>query len=228
MGDHAVELDLDLEHNHTQTSTETQILNYIRTHPAAEALAADPEFTEITLHLDIPPNQANSNLITGALAGPKKLLMSPFLFRNSSERSIVMFAYMGSGVCGHPGIVHGGILATLVDEGLARCCFPDLPNKVGVTANLNIDYRAPAPANSYAVFRARTVRLEGRKAWVEGRIESLPAGDDEEPVLLVEAKALFIEPKGAAVCDEIAGFYVDADFCRNLIPRIKLLNCMEG
>lgn len=109
-----------------------------------------------------------------------------------------MFIYFGSGVCGHPGIVHGGVLATLVDEGLARCCFPELPNKVGVTANLNIDYRAPAAANSYAVFRATTTKLEGRKAWVEGCIETIPDGD-EEAVVLVQARALFIEPRQAAV-----------------------------
>lgn len=111
---------------------------------------------------------------------------------------MVTFLYLGSDVSGHPGIVHGGLLATLLDEGLARCCFPALPNKVGVTANLNIDYRRPAPADAYAVLKAETVKVEGRKAWVEGRIETLPE-EGQEPMVLVEAKALFIEPRQAAV-----------------------------
>lgn len=74
-----------------------------------------------------------------------------------------------------------------------------------MTANLNIDYRRPAPAGSFFVLRAVTVKVEGRKAWVEGRIETLPlAGGgggevDGEPVLVVEARALFIEPRHAAV-----------------------------
>lgn len=112
---------------------------------------------------------------------------------------MVSIFHLGSNVSGHPGIVHGGLLATLLDEGLARCCFPALPNGVGVTANLNIDYRRPAMTDTFAVLRAETVRVEGRKAWVEGRIETLPE-DGKEPEVLVEAKALFIEPRQAAVC----------------------------
>lgn len=120
------------------------------------------------------------------------------MFHETGGKSLVSIFYLGSDVCGHPGIVHGGLLATLLDEGLARCCFPALPNKAAVTANLNIDYRRPAMAESYFVLRAETVKVEGRKAWVEGRIETLPE-EGKEPVVLVEAKALFIEPKQAAV-----------------------------
>lgn len=96
------------------------------------------------------------------------------------------------------GIIHGGLLATLLDEGLARCGFSALPNKIGVTANLNINYRNPAPAGSYVVLKAEMTKVEGRKVWVKGRIELL--GDTVEPgKLLVEAEGLFIEPKYAKV-----------------------------
>jgi hypothetical protein len=103
------------------------------------------------------------------------------------------------------------LLATLLDEGLARCCFPALPNKIGVTANLNIDYRAPAMANQYVALRAETIQVEGRKAWVEGRIETLPA-DGTEPVVLVEAKALFIEPKQARVGFLVPFFFASRSY----------------
>ncbi len=96
------------------------------------------------------------------------------------------------------GIIHGGLLATLLDEGLARCGFSALPNKIGVTANLNIDYRNPAPAGSYVVLKAETTKVEGRKVWVKGRIELL--GDTVKPgKLLAEAEGLFVEPKYAKV-----------------------------
>jgi len=85
----------------------------------------------------------------------------------------------------------------MLDEGLARCCFAALPNKIGVTANLNVNYRNPAPASTFVVLRCRTTKVEGRKAWVEGRIETL-VGEGEKPVLLAEATALFIEPRQAA------------------------------
>ncbi|KAJ5759956.1 Adenylyl-sulfate kinase [Penicillium odoratum] len=169
-------------------------IKFIRNHPTRKTLSNNPDFQETSLHTHISEDLRNNNLITGTLAGPQKVLLAPFTFKNHSENSIVMFMYLGSGICGHPGIVHGGVLATLLDEALARCCFPVLPNKVGVTANLNIDYRAPVMANSYVVLRARTKMVEGRKAWVEGRIETL---DENGVGLLVEATALFIEPRRA-------------------------------
>ncbi|KAJ5647439.1 Adenylyl-sulfate kinase [Penicillium lividum] len=173
-------------------------INFIRNHPTMKTLSNNPDFQETSLHTHISEDLQKNNLVTGALAGLKKVLLAPFIFKNQSEKSIVMFMYLGSGICGHPGIVHGGVLATLLDEGLARCCFPFLPNKVGVTANLNIDYRAPVMANSYVVLRARTTMVEGRKAWVEGRIETL---DENGVGLLVEASALFIEPRRAEMFD---------------------------
>ncbi|KAJ5573945.1 uncharacterized protein N7459_008372 [Penicillium hispanicum] len=183
-----------------QDDRETQIVEFIRTHPTTLGLLESPNFTEMQSSLDITETLREKSLITGALASPQKMVMAPFFFKNRREKSIVMFAYLGDRVCGHPGIVHGGLLATLLDEGLARCCFPELPNKVGVTANLNIDYRAPAVADTYIVLKARTTAIQGRKAWVEGSIETLPVAE-EKPTVLVEATALFIEPKSAAAME---------------------------
>ncbi|KAL1985166.1 hypothetical protein VTN96DRAFT_8188 [Rasamsonia emersonii] len=173
-----------------------EIDNHIKTHPLAEKLRADPAYTESRPHLKIPEEFRSRNLTGGTLAGPNRIVVPPYVWSQKSGRDMVSIFYLGSDVCGHPGIVHGGLLATILDEGLARCCFPVLPNGIGVTANLNIDYRKPVPADTYAVLRASTVKVEGRKAWVEGRIETLPEGD-EEPVVLVEAKGLFVEPKYA-------------------------------
>lgn len=175
-----------------------EIDDYLREHPIAVALREDPSFTESRPHLKIPETLRARNLTAGTLAGPNRIPVPPYAFNEAGGKSMVSLLYIGSDVSGHPGIVHGGLLATLLDEGLARCCFPALPNKVGVTANLNIDYRRPAMADTYAVLRAETVKVEGRKAWVEGRIETLPK-NGEDPVTLVEAKGLFVEPKQAAV-----------------------------
>lgn len=130
--------------------------------------------------------------------GPGKVVVPPFHWSEQGGKSMVSISYLGTDLCGHPGIVHGGMLATILDEGLARCCFAALPNKIGMTANLNINYRAPAPAGAFVVLRAKTTKVEGRKAWVEGHLETL-VGEGEKPVILVEASALFIEPRQAAV-----------------------------
>ena len=122
------------------------------------------------------------------------------MFSSRDGSQLASIQYLGPKLCGHPGIIHGGLLATMLDEGLARCCFPALPNKIGVTASLKVEYRKPCPADRFVVLKATTTKVEGRKAWVKGRIESLvEPGASELPVVYAEAEALFVEPKFAAV-----------------------------
>lgn len=189
-----------------QDETARQVDETLRGLKEAWALRSNPDFKESRPHLKYPEVFRARSLTAGTLSGPNKIVVPPYVFSEKTGKSLVSFMYLGSDICGHPGIVHGGMLATLLDEGLARCCFPALPNKVGVTANLNIDYRAPAMADSYVVLRAETTKVEGRKAWVEGRIETLPSGGSE-PVVLVQAKALFVEPKQAAVSPNLRHNY---------------------
>lgn len=171
---------------------------YILNHALARSLRANPDFTESRPHMKIPEEMRRHNLTGGTLAGAHKIVVPPVIWSEKDGKSLVSIFYLGEDVCGHPGIVHGGLLATLLDEGLARCCFPALPNKVGMTANLNINYRKPAPAGRYYVLRAKTVNVEGRKAWVEGHIETLEE-QGKESTVCTQASALYVEPKSAAV-----------------------------
>lgn len=181
------------------TATAAEVNEHIITHPLAVKLRAQEGFTESRPHLKIPPAMRPHNLTGGTLLGEGKIEVPPLTFseKNAELPSLIQLSYLGPALCGHPGIVHGGLLATMLDEGLARTCFPALPNKVGVTASLKIDYRVPCPASSYVVLKAQTTKVEGRKAWVKGWIELLGEGDGEG-TKLVEAEALFIEPKNAA------------------------------
>ncbi|KAF2842545.1 Thioesterase/thiol ester dehydrase-isomerase [Patellaria atrata CBS 101060] len=186
-------------------------------HPFTQYLLRDPIYNASRPHLKIPAEMRAQNLTGGTLVGEDMIPSPPLTFVTDDGSELVSFTYVGPSLCGHPGIVHGGLLATLLDEGLARCCFPALPNKVGVTASLKIDYRAPTKAGQVVVLRAWTTKVEGRKAWVKGRLETLSdpdkwteawesgefaqrggVGKDGGAVVLVEAEALFVEPKGAA------------------------------
>ena len=181
-----------------QDEKAAQIETYIQNHPLAQSLRANPDFTESRPHLKFPKAMLQHNLTGKTLAGPGKIVVPPFAWNEKGGKSLVSIIYVGEDLCGHPGIVHGGLLATLLDEGLARCCFPALPNKIAMTVNLNINYRKPAPAEHCLVLRAKTVKVEGRKAWVEGHLETL-VDDGQEPTVLCEASALFVEPRNAAV-----------------------------
>lgn len=194
--------------NGTTTNT---IEAFIENHPLTLSLRQNPTFTESRPHKNVPESMRAHNLMTGALAGHHALSIAPYVFNEENGKSMTMIMHLGTDICGHPGIIHGGLLATLLDEGLARCCFAALPSGVGVTANLNVDYRAPAPADGFYVLRAETRRVQGRKVWVEGWIETL-AECGREIVLVAEARALFIEPKQAAVSHVLEGLGIEADY----------------
>lgn len=134
--------------------------------------------------------------------GAGKMVVPPFIWHGQGETGpeLISISYVGQDLCGHPGVLHGGFLATVLDEALVRACTSALPNNVGVTANLNVTYKSPSMADCYLCLRARTIRVEGRKAWVEGWIETLvDESKGEKPVRLVEASALVIEPKNVGV-----------------------------
>jgi len=171
----------------------------------------EPAYQESRPHLKIPPKLRGNNFSAGTLIGPGRLPVPPLVFVDGNGEELIQIQYLGKALCGHPGVVHGGLLATLIDEGLARCCFPALPNKIGVTASLKLDYRAPCLADQFVVLRAKTVKVDGRKAWVVGTLFALDAPDEwekrhpgtgklteaewESEKPLVQGQALFVQPK---------------------------------
>ncbi|KAK7511332.1 HotDog domain-containing protein [Phyllosticta paracitricarpa] len=171
----------------------------LQSHPLVASLRADAALSESRPHMRIPPALRANNFTGGTLLRGDNMLEVPALVFGARDGSrMVSIHYVGKALCGHPGIVHGGLLSTLLDEGLARCCFPALPNRIAVTASLNVTFKAPCYADQFIVLRAETTKVDGRKAWVKGRLETLvDESKGETPLVLDEAEALFIEPKGA-------------------------------
>ncbi|GAA5940541.1 hypothetical protein JCM3775_004823 [Rhodotorula graminis] len=126
-----------------------------------------------------------------ALRGPGKFAVPPLVFTTTDKKESVLVVHVGDGLCGHEGVVHGGLLATVLDEAMGRTALLNLPSNIGVTATLAMKYKKPTFANQYLVVRTSLVKQQGRKAWVQGRIE------DAEGTTLVEAECLFVEPKFA-------------------------------
>ncbi|KEF57001.1 uncharacterized protein A1O9_07191, partial [Exophiala aquamarina CBS 119918] len=75
---------------------------------------------------------------------------------------------------------------------MGLACSPLLPEKVAVTAHIELDYRNPIKANSVILVRAETERIEGRKAWVKGSVEAVGENNGQ---VLVESRALFVQPR---------------------------------
>jgi uncharacterized protein (TIGR00369 family) len=105
-----------------------------------------------------------------------------------------LLAEDGSAVCltavpdrfdGHPGYLHGGIIATLLDEAMSkavRAC-----GLTAMTGRIEIDYLRPVPSGAQLRMEGRIVRSEGRKHWTEARILNARG------TALAQAKGIFIE-----------------------------------
>ena len=62
---------------------------------------------------------------------------------------------------GAPGHVHGGIIATIMDEAMSKLNRP--LGALAMTRNLNVDYLKPWPVGETLTLTSRHVRREGRK-----------------------------------------------------------------
>ncbi|KAJ5747543.1 uncharacterized protein N7511_009239 [Penicillium nucicola] len=182
----------------TNYRTNKSIETFIQDHPVTRALKANPKFIESRPHLNGPKILRDRKLLAGPLSGTQKVTVPPLVFSEKGGKCMVVILHVGGDVCSHPGIIHGGLVATLMDDTFCRCCSAVFPKRVGVTANLNVNFRKPALAESFIMLKAEVAKMEGRKAWMEGSIETLePDGGDSS--LLAEAKALFIQPKETEV-----------------------------
>ena len=84
------------------------------------------EWYEVRPYQNFPEERRVNNLTAGALRGPGKLGTIPLVRARKDESESIIFGHLGRGLCGHDGIVHGGVLAALLDEGLGRTVSPSL------------------------------------------------------------------------------------------------------
>lgn len=85
---------------------------------------------------------------------------------------------------GHPGFLHGGIIATLMDEAMSKLSHP-----LGVramTRHMEVDYLRPAPIDTALTLVGKHLRREGRKLFHTAELHAL----DGTP--LARASGLFI------------------------------------
>ena len=100
--------------NLERTLQSLPVLQSLRTAPDAD------DWYEVRPYQNFPEERRVNNLSAGALRGPGKLALTPMVRARWDETESVVIVHVGRGLCGHDGIVHGGLLATLLDESLAR------------------------------------------------------------------------------------------------------------
>ena len=85
---------------------------------------------------------------------------------------------------GPPGYVHGGIIATLLDEAMSKLNRP--LNVLAVTRNMEIDYLRPAPLHEPLLLVGHHIRREGRKLFHQAEIQQANG------TVVARAKGVFI------------------------------------
>lgn len=172
-------------------SPEERLSQAVSTSEIAKACRSNPSIIESRSVLHLHTDDEENSLTSSTLLGDNKMC-SPYAFLDNANGAVYVFYFLGSGLAGHKGMMHGGLAAILLDECMGRACFPLLPNQVAVTATMEITYRAPMMLPGIVLVIAKTDAVDGRKAWVGGNVTNVESGQ-----LLMEAKALFIEPRGA-------------------------------
>jgi acyl-coenzyme A thioesterase PaaI-like protein len=85
---------------------------------------------------------------------------------------------------GPPGHIHGGIVATLLDEAMSKLNRPF--NVLAMTRHMEIDYLRPAPLRQPLTLIGRHLRRDGRKLFHHAELQS------QDGTVLARAKGLFI------------------------------------
>jgi acyl-coenzyme A thioesterase PaaI-like protein len=96
-------------------------------------------------------------------------------FQDDGEGEVVSRYSVPERYQGYPGLVHGGVLAAMLDEVVGRVSMIGDPHHFMMSVRLEVLYRQPVPVNTPLDVVGRIVRLRGRLGRAEGKI-LLPDG----------------------------------------------------
>jgi uncharacterized protein (TIGR00369 family) len=99
--------------------------------------------------------------------------------------TVVCLATVPDSFEGPPQYVHGGIIATLLDEAMSKAVRAS--GRTAMTRRMEIDYLRPVPSGTAIRIEGRITQSEDRKHWAEAKIINSSGTE------LAHAKGLFIE-----------------------------------
>ncbi|EEH06293.1 thioesterase [Histoplasma capsulatum G186AR] len=153
-------------------------------------LRADPDYVEWEAYDSFSEEEKPHRLTSGPLSGSRNLPVQR-IFWNEKKHIATTVVHMGIGLSSWPSIVHGGAVATVLDESFGRVAIRSFPARTGVTANLNIDYIRPLKVMGFYIVTVECdlEKSTERKAFVKGEIR------DSKGRLCATGNAIFVVPK---------------------------------
>jgi uncharacterized protein (TIGR00369 family) len=130
--------------------------------------------------------------------GPGNPVAPPMVASDTPDGRAEGRATLGKPHEGPPGLVHGGVVATLLDHVLARAV--RATGKGGLTATLTVTYRRPVPLGVPLLATAEAGTTEGRRTAARARL----VAEDDPATTLAEADGLFVALRPERAADVFA------------------------
>jgi acyl-coenzyme A thioesterase PaaI-like protein len=126
--------------------------------------------------------------------GPGNPVAPPLEVTRSADGRVSGRVTVGKAHEGPPGLVHGGVIATLLDHVLARA--PRTVGHGGLTGSLTVRYRRPVPLGTPLVVEGHLESTTGRRATARATLAT--AADPGTPLAEGEALLVALRPERAA------------------------------
>jgi len=110
-------------------------------------------------------------------------------FYVAEDQSVVCMPVVTANFEGPPGLLHGGIIATLLDEAMSKAV--RVRGLTAMTRQMDVEYLRPVPSATAIRIVGKLVRSEGRKHWTEAQLF------DDKLKILASAKGLFVEVRAS-------------------------------
>ncbi|XP_015285290.1 PREDICTED: acyl-coenzyme A thioesterase THEM4-like [Gekko japonicus] len=92
------------------------------------------------------------------------------MFFNQSEKRVVCIFQPGDYLESYAGMVHGGCIATILDNAFTACVVAVAGR--GFVVNLNVNYKSPIRLGSVVLVDSKIEKMEGRKMFLSGQVRS--------------------------------------------------------
>lgn len=133
------------------------------------------------------------SLTNSTLAKAGGIAIEPTLFHDKASNSTVTIVHVGDKLCGYPFLVHGGMLATILNESFKRNASLSTHSKTKLkddfmVSKLSISYKAPSLANQFLI-----VKTHSSKSSFDSPICSDASIETADGTVLVKSEAEVIE-----------------------------------
>ncbi|CCG02127.1 PaaI family thioesterase [Blastococcus saxobsidens] len=130
--------------------------------------------------------------------GPGNPVAPPMHASSTPEGRATGRVTLGKTHEGPPGLVHGGVVATMLDHVLARAV--RAAGRGGLTATLTVTYRRPVHLGVPLLATAQLGTTEGRRTTATARL----VAEDDPDTTLAEAEGLFVALRPERAADVFA------------------------